>query len=82
MPDKSTNVQFVGSTPGSHLQVGDQALLIEGKITGDRRGFMYPSISGERIPSLNFLPPLLYTQSGGAETSFHNVTLHEYVASI
>jgi hypothetical protein len=47
MPDKSTNVQFVGSTPGPYLQVGDQALLIEGKITSDRRGFMYPSISGE-----------------------------------
>ena len=62
MPVKYTNARFAGSAPCPHLQVGDQALLIEGKITGDRRGLRYPSISGERIPSLNFLPPLLYIQ--------------------
>jgi hypothetical protein len=67
MPDKSTNLQYVGPNPGPHLQVGDHALLIEGKITGDRRGLRYPSISGERIPSLNFLPPCCTFKSRGVK---------------
>jgi len=68
-------------TPGSLLQIDDQALLIEGKMTGDRRGLRStPPLVGKESHLSTFFLVCYYSRVGRVRSPFlsSNSTITSY----